>query len=128
MRFTRSTSAVAIALIALTGCRAPNVDATISNRTSTPITLIEVDYPSASFGTQSLAPSADYRYSFSVIGTGPLKLHYTDASGHDHTSTGPTLAEGARGPLQILVTPTDIRWQPAPTLHATPTPPADSVR
>jgi hypothetical protein len=125
MRFTRSI--VLLPLLAI-GCRAPNVDATISNRTSTPITLIEVDYPSASFGTQSLAPSTDYRYSFSVIGTGPLKLHYTDTSGHDHTSTGPTLSEGARGQLQILITPTDVQWQPAPTLRATPTPPADSVR
>jgi hypothetical protein len=125
MRFTRSI--VLLPLLAI-GCRAPNVDATISNRTSTPITLIEVDYPSASFGTQSLAPSADYRYSFSVIGTGPLKLHYADATGKDHTSTGPTLAEGARGPLQILITPTDVQWQPAATLHATPTPPSDSVR
>jgi hypothetical protein len=119
MRFTRRI--VLLSLLAMAaGCRAPSVDTTVSNRTATSITLIEVDYPSASFGTQSLAPGADFHYRFSVIGSGPMKLLYTDASGKNQTSTGPTLAEGAQGPLEILITPTEVQWQPAPTLKATP--------
>jgi hypothetical protein len=108
--------------IALTGCHSPYVEATISNRTPTPITLIEVDYPSASFGTQNLAPGADFHYRFKVLGSGPMKLTYTDLTRQDHTSPGPTLNEGAEGPLTILITPNDILWQPSPTLKATPTP------
>ncbi len=104
------------------GCKAPAVEATVSNHTSAAITLVEVDYPSASFGTQNLAPGADYHYRFSVIGSGPMKLLYTDAARKDHTFPGPSLAEGATGPLQITITPDTVQWQPSPGLKATPTP------
>ena len=48
--YVRLTAFLTVALT-LTGCHSPYVEATISNRTPSPITLIEVDYPSASFGT-----------------------------------------------------------------------------
>jgi hypothetical protein len=51
-----------------------------------------------------------------------MKLLYTDASGKNQTSTGPTLAEGAQGPLEILITPTEVQWQPGSTLKVTTTP------
>ncbi len=121
MRLTRITAALTLS-IALTGCHSAYVEATISNRTPDPITLIEVDYPSASFGTQNLAPGADFHYHFKVLGSGPMKLTYTDITRKDHTSPGPTLHEDAEGPLTILITPTDVLWQPSPTLKATPTP------
>jgi hypothetical protein len=113
MRFTRCIVLLSLLAVAA-GCHAPPVETTI--------TLIEVDYPSASFGTQSLAPGADFHYRFSVIGSGPMKLLYTDASGKNQTSTGPTLAEGAQGPLEILITPTEVQWQPGSTLKVTTTP------
>jgi hypothetical protein len=112
----------ALLTLALAGCRSPYIEATISNRTPTPITLVELDYPSASFGTQNLAPGADYHYRFQIIGSGPTKLLYTDATHKDHSSPGPTLAEGAQGDLTILITPTAVRWQPGPTLKTEPTP------
>jgi hypothetical protein len=115
MRLTRLTALLALTL-ALTGCHSPYVEATISNRTPDPITLIEVDYPSASFGTQNLAPGADFHYRFKVLGSGSMKLTYTDATRQDHASPGPTLHEGAEGPLTILITPTEVRWQPSPNL------------
>ena len=117
MRLTRITALLTLC-ITLTGCHSPYVEATISNRTPDPITLIEVDYPSASFGTQNLAPGADFHYRFKVLGSGPMKLTYTDITRKDHTSPGPTLHEGAEGPLTILITPTGAQWQPAPGLHA----------
>jgi len=115
----RSIPAVALAtLIAITGCHSPYVATTVSNRTSRPIELLEVDYPSASFGTQNLAPGADFHYRFKVLGSGSMKLLYTDSTHQDHKSDGPFLKEGAEGPLAITITDTGVTWQPAPTVAA----------
>jgi hypothetical protein len=115
----RSIPAVALAtLIAITGCHSPYVTATVSNRTSRPIELLEVDYPSASFGTQNLAPGADFHYRFKVLGSGNMKLLYTDSTHQDHKSDGPILKEGGEGRLAIVITDTGVTWQPAPTVAA----------
>ena len=115
----RSIPAVALAtLIAITGCHSPYVTATVSNRTRRPIELLEVDYPSASFGTENLAPGADFHYRFKVLGSGNMKLLYTDSTHQDHKSDGPILKEGAEGPLAIVITDTGVTWQPAPTVAA----------
>ena len=123
MRLTRTTVLLSLCLT-LAGCRAPYIETTVSNRTPTPNTHIEVDYPSASFGTQSLAPGADFHYRFSVIGSGPLKLLYTDAIGKSQSSIGPTVSEGAKGPLIILTATPPIRsnGNQTPTLKTIPTP------
>jgi hypothetical protein len=105
-------------LIALAGCHSSYVAATVSNRTSRAIELVEVDYPSASFGTQNLAPGADFHYRFKVLGSGPMKLLYTDSSHQDHKSDGPVLQEGAEGPLAIVITDTGVTWKPSPRLAA----------
>jgi hypothetical protein len=94
------------------GCHSPYVEATVSNRTSQPIELLEVDYPSASFGTQNLAVGAEYHYRFKVLGSGNMKLTYTDAAHHDQKSDGPFLKEGQEGSLQITIAPGGIVWQP----------------
>jgi hypothetical protein len=115
----RSIPALALfALIATTGCHSPYVAATVSNHTSRPIELLEVDYPSASFGTQNLAPGADFHYRFKVLGSGGVKLLYTDSTHLDHKSDGPLLKEGAEGPLAIVINDTGVTWQPAPTVNA----------
>ncbi len=106
-----SILALIISLTTLSGCRSPYVTTTVSNHTSTPITLVEVDYPSASFGTQTLTPGADFHYRFKVLGSGVLKLTYTDSSSATHSSTGPYLKEGAEGPLQIVIAPGGVQWQ-----------------
>jgi hypothetical protein len=99
------------AALALAGCHSAHIDATISNRTNQPLTLIEVDYPSASFGTQTLAPGGDFHYRFKVLGSGPTTVQWTDAATHDHKSTGPTLHENDEGALTILVNPAgDVVW------------------
>ena len=102
---------LAISLTTLTGCRSPYVTTTVSNRTPTPITLLEVDYPSASFGTQTLTPGADFHYRFKVLGSGALKLTYTDSTRATHSANGPYLKEGAEGPLQIVIEPDGVHWQ-----------------
>ncbi|WP_263365699.1 hypothetical protein [Edaphobacter bradus] len=99
-------------LLVAAGCHSPYVEATVSNQTSQPIQLIEVDYPSASFGAQSLAPGQDFHYRFKVLGEGKMKLTYTDSTNHEHKFDGPSLHEGAEGPLTITISPDGAHWQP----------------
>jgi hypothetical protein len=96
----------------LAGCHSAFIDATVSNRTAKPVTLVEVDYPSASFGTQTLAPGQDFHYRFKVLGSGPVKLLYTDTANTEQHSTGPDLSESDEGKLTIVITPTGPTWTP----------------
>src|SRR4051812_48972832 len=89
----------------LSGCRSAFIEATVSNHTSNPIELLEVDYPSASFGTQSLAPGADFHYRFKVLGEGKLKLIYTDSGHREQKVEGPFLNEGMQGRIRITIQP-----------------------
>src|ERR1700677_1880150 len=111
-------SAAITCLFAVVGCHSPYVSATVSNQTAQRIELIEVDYPSAGFGTQDLAPGSDYQYRFKVLGTGNMKLLYTDSAHQSHTSNGPFLEEGAEGSLGITITPTGVLWHPGPGVVA----------
>lgn len=115
MRFF-SIFAVA-ALVVLTGCHSAFVDATVSNRTATVIPLIEVDYPSASFGTEKLAPGKDFHYRFKILGEGALKVVYTDSAQKEHTVTGPALREGEEGPLILTFAADGVHWQTPPVKH-----------
>jgi len=92
-----------VALLLLTGCTSPYVVTTVANRTGGDITVLQIDYPSASFGTDKLANDADFHYRFKLQGSGPIKLSYTDAAHHDHSITGPNLVEGQRGTLRIII-------------------------
>jgi hypothetical protein len=112
--------ALAATLLLTAGCHSRYIEATVVNHTATPIELIEVDYPSASFGTQNLAPGATFHYRFKVLGSGPTKLLYTDAAHRDHTSAGPDLKEGDEGRLTIDLTPTQPTWHLDKALPPTP--------
>lgn len=100
MRFFKTAFAPA-ALLLLTGCHSPYVSTTVANRTDETLSLIEVDYPSASFGTQAIAPGRDFHYRFKVLGSGATTVLWTDASHHDHKNPGPSLREGDEGTLTI---------------------------
>jgi hypothetical protein len=95
------------------GCHSAAIEATIVNDTGKPISLLQVDYPSASFGVQTLAPGARYAYRFKVLGAGAIKLTYTDTAQHAHQATGPALSEGSDGPLRIVLTDDGVHWEPA---------------
>ena len=97
-------------LPALTGCRSPYVEADIRNVSSQPISLLEVDYPTASFGTESLAPNSVYHYRFAIIGSGRTKVLWTDARYKDHTVAGPDLHEGEHGTLVITISASGATW------------------
>ena len=86
-------------------CHSYHIDATIENRTGAPIQLLEVDYPSATFGADALAADASFHYRFQVRGSGQLKVSYTAANGQSVQILGPTLAERQQGTLEIDLEP-----------------------
>ncbi|MGO9337994.1 MAG: hypothetical protein ACLPY1_10855 [Terracidiphilus sp.] len=101
----RALSVLAIgALMALTACHSYHVDATVENRTGAPIQLLEVDYPSASFGEDSLAAGQVFHYRIQLRGSGPLKVQYT-ADGRQAQIDGPSLAERQEGTFEIILLP-----------------------
>jgi hypothetical protein len=93
------------ALFAVAGCHSYHIETTVQNRTGTAIQLLEVDYPSASFGADSLASGADFHYRIQIQGTGPLKVQYTVAGGHQQQISGPTLSEHQQGQFEIVLLP-----------------------
>ena len=104
---------VFLSLVLFAGCRSAFVSTTITNNSAGRVTLIEVDYPSASFGVGALAPGAQYHYRFKIQGGGPIKIQFTDASGKSHTATGPDLQQGEQGSLQIDIDASgNISWIP----------------
>lgn len=87
------------------GCHSYHVETTVENRTGAAIQLLEVDYPSASFGAGSLAAGAVFHYRIQLRGSAPVKVQYTAGDGHPAQIEGPTLAEGQQGQLQIVLLP-----------------------
>ncbi len=103
-RYPLSTATL-LATSLFSGCHSYHIDATIENRTGATIQLLEVDYPSASFGDNSLASGADFHYRFQINGSGQLKVSYTAANGKSVQISGPTLVERQQGQLEIVLEP-----------------------
>ncbi len=98
-------------MVLIAGCHSAFIDATVSNRTAETVSLVEVDYPSASFGTQTLLPGADFHYRFKVLGSGATTVLWTDAAHQDHKAPGPTLHENDEGKLTVTFTVNGPQWQ-----------------
>jgi hypothetical protein len=96
-------------LLALTACHSYHVETTVENRTGAAIQLLEVDYPSASFGDDVLANGGVFSYRIQLQGSGALKVQYSidgDHSGPRQIQiNGPTLAEKQEGKLEIVLLP-----------------------
>ncbi len=92
------------------GCHSNFVEATVTNATGQSIRLLEIDYPSASFGTQDLAAGASYHYRFKILGEGSAKLLWTDMQEKEHTVAGPALHEGQEGAMHIRIDPETADW------------------
>ena len=99
-------------LVCVGGCASPYVNATVKNDTGAAVTLVEVDYPSASFGRDVLAAGAVYPYRFKVLGSGATKVSWTDAARKQHSAAGPDLHEGQKGQLVITLTAAGAQWSP----------------
>lgn len=90
------------ALIA--GCRSRVVEVKLVNASPQPLSIIVVDYPSATFGVDKLGPGATFQYAIKPLATGPLKVQFTDAQGRSHTYTGPALHKNDEGHLTVTLT------------------------
>lgn len=110
---------LAFALLApallLAACRSSRVDISVENRSGGAVQLLEVDYPSASFGADRLAGGADLTYPVQVRGSGAVRIQYTDAStGVQIRSFGAYLKEHQSGRLTIQLLPGgSVRFQPS---------------
>jgi hypothetical protein len=98
-------SLLAIPLLMAVACHSYHVETTVINHTGSAIQLLEVDYPSASFGAGTLAAEASLPYRIQLRGSGTLKVQYTAANGQQITIDGPVLAERQEGRLEILLLP-----------------------
>jgi len=98
-------AAAGLCVLFSVGCHSYQVNITIENRTGAPVRLIEVDYPSASFGTDAIATGADYHYRVQLRDSGPLKVQYSAPGERQVQITGPTLHELQQGQLQIVLLP-----------------------
>ena len=104
MKLFRS-AALFIVLAALAGCRAHMVTVKLTNTSAEPISTIIVDYPSATFGKDKLAPGETFTSPVKLTDDGALKIQFTDAKGGNHTYTGPVLHRNEGGSIAITVRP-----------------------
>ncbi|HEY7406384.1 MAG TPA: hypothetical protein VIB39_22850 [Candidatus Angelobacter sp.] len=100
MRITSTILALLFTSL-LIGCRAHMVTIKLVNTSAEAISTIIVDYPSATFGKDRLAPGETYSSSVKFIDTGNLKVQFTDAKGGNHTYSGPTLYRDAEGTIEV---------------------------
>jgi len=91
--------------IALSACHSYHIDVTVRNNTGGPISLLEVDYPIASFGADALAAGADFHHRIQTRGSAPIKVQYTAANGHQVQITGPVLHEKQEGKIEVVLLP-----------------------
>ena len=101
----RAVTVAALVLVWASACHSYHIDMTVENRTGGAIQLLEVNYPSASFGTGSLAAGERFNYRVQLRGSGPLKLQYTGKDGQQTLIEGPELAEPQEGRLEIVLLP-----------------------
>jgi hypothetical protein len=100
--------------LAISGCRSHHIDSIIDNHTGAAIHQIEVDYPSASFGIDTLNAGQVYDYRFQVQGKGQIKVQYTDSNGKQIHLQGSTLSEGDQGQFLVILLPNgQVKWVPS---------------
>ncbi len=92
-------------LIAVAGCHSHHIEATIENHTGNSITLLEVDYPSASFGADIVVPDGVFHHRIQTRGSGPISIQYTATGNRAVQIKGPTLQEGQEGSIDIVLLP-----------------------
>lgn len=85
------------------GCREKLVEVRVVNSGTTDLHNVEVDYPSASFGTSNLAPGATYIYRIQLQDAGRMKVEFSDSKELPHSGKGPYVKEGQQGTLTLTL-------------------------
>ena len=113
-RFITGISIVAanVAMLGCVGCKNYKsywIDTSVENQSGQVVQELEVDYPTASFGANSLAPGATMHYRFQIRGSGPVKVEYTSSDEKLPNklvhAQGLTLTEHQHGQLMIRLLP-----------------------
>jgi hypothetical protein len=99
MKTTRILAA--LFLLTLTACRAHMLSVRLVNTSTEPLSTIIVDYPSATFGKDKLAPNETFSSPVKITDNGPLHVQFTDAKGGIHTYTGLKLHPNQEGLIEI---------------------------
>ncbi len=86
------------------GCRAHMVSIKLINTSGQSISTIIVDYPSATFGKDKLAPGETFSSPVKLTDDGALKVQFTDANGGNHAYAGPVLHKNQEGTIEISFT------------------------
>ena len=89
------------------GCKSHPFAVTVVNQSGAAIRLLEVDYPSASFGADSVNAGQTVRSGIHLTGTGAVKVQYMAPDKHQVTIDGPQLRDGQEGSLRIVLLPGD---------------------
>jgi hypothetical protein len=92
---------LALLILTLTSCRAHMVTIRLVNSSAEPISTIIVDYPSATFGKDKLAPREAFSSPVKITGTGPLKVQFTNAKGSINHYLLPVLHPNEEGSIEI---------------------------
>ncbi len=100
-----ATALLGLSAFAMVACHSYHIEASIENRTGGPITLLEVDYPTASFGSDTLAADAVFHHRFQTRDSGPISIEFTGAHGRQVQVKGPTLYEKQEGSIEIVLLP-----------------------
>jgi len=93
------------ASLCLSGCKSDWVNAEVRNESGQTIHELEVDYPTASFGSNSLASGGTMHYRLQIRGSGPVKVEYTFEDGKTVHAQGLNLGEHQKGSLTIRIFP-----------------------
>jgi hypothetical protein len=104
--FIRGDSRLALVLmlvLAATGCRSRVIRVSLTNTSELPLSAIVVDYPSATFGVNTLAPGKTFEYTIKPVNSGALKIQFTNANGKVHAVTGPDVKKGQEGTIAIRI-------------------------
>jgi hypothetical protein len=99
------TAAALPLVLSIAGCHSYRIDATVENHTGEAITELEVDYPSASFGTNRVAADGVFHYRFQVRNSGLVTVQYNTANDHQVKISGPSLSEQQEGRIDIVLQP-----------------------
>uniref|UniRef100_E6QIS8 Lipoprotein n=1 Tax=mine drainage metagenome TaxID=410659 RepID=E6QIS8_9ZZZZ len=81
------------------------VNVTVSNQTGALLRDVEIDYPSASFGINTLAANAIYHYRLKINGSGKIHAQYAAPMGRTIRVDGPILQENQQGNISIQLLP-----------------------